>query len=203
MAKQPALPDPDGETGAALDLNEYMQQKGDLPELANYEFLGEILADDASGISGMEFGDFRELLSEEGERAFLAALNAEESRGEEIDSGFAPMKKAELFEIGGAGFRFIAWEFSIRPGLEDGTPKLTVEAYGKLNQGDKPFRLVDSTYGIAHQLYNVTRKRLAAGKDVKAAHAWLVVPGGLSQRPNKKNPTQPLYRMEFHRSEQD
>lgn len=203
MAKQPALPDPDGETGTALDPAQFMKEKGELPELGNYEFLGEILADDASGISGMEFGDFRELLSEEGERQFLASLGAEASRGEEIDSGFAPMKKEELFRIGGNGFRFIAWEFSIRPGLENGEPKLTVEAYGKLNQGDKPFRLVDSTFGIAHQLYNVTRKRLAAGKDSKAAHAWLVVPGGLSQRPNKKNPTQPLYRMEFHASEQD
>jgi len=195
MAKEIAR---QGEIGEKVDLNALKREGKELPELADYHNLESMVSGEYSALADMDFDEIRSLLSTEGERAFLAEHDAEESKGEEIDSGFPYLKKAELFALG--AFRLITWEFSIRDGLDDTGPKLTVEAIGKTATGE-PFRLVDSTFGIAHRLYKLTETRIKDGKDPKAAHMWLTVPGGLSQRPNAKNPAQPRYRMEFRASE--
>jgi hypothetical protein len=187
------------ELGEKVDLEALKREGKDLPELAEYHDLQNMVSGEYSTIGDMDFDEIRGLLSEEGERALYDEFGAQASSGEEIDSGFPYMKKDELFKAG--PFRLIAWEFTIRDGLDDTGPKLTVEAMGKTKAG-QPFRLVDSTFGIAHRLYKLTETRIKDGKDPKAAHMWLVVPGGLSQRPNPKNPLQPRYRMEFRNTEQ-
>lgn len=184
--------------GGKVDLESLKREGRELPELAEYYNLPEMVSGEYSTIGEMDFDEIRGLLTDDAEEAFYQEYGAEKSQGEEIDSGFPYIKKDELFKLG--AFRLIAWEFSIRDGLDDAGPKLTVEAIGKTLSGH-PFRLVDSTFGMAHRLYKLTETRIKEGKDPKAAHMFLVVPGGLSQQPNKKNPTQPRYRMEFRATE--